>query len=401
MHTHTRQQQKYAKKIAKQNQKKSLQEFLNEGDNEKASIETEQANTEEKATPEDDSNIELSEQRVISDLPTASENDADGSMKPEGSQLSRDEPNMSEEADPNGQEPSPVDEPDKDLELKSAVENLSEELASTSLSEENIQPTLSSEMQTDTATHDCEQDSNQSTTDVNPTVTQPSAETDVDQSQPKSNLDGSTDDNLSQSSAVKHKPSKIELLQAEPDSLEGSFKKFCTPELLTGNNQFACAVCTKENCQAEEDCLIDIAKNPGEEDQEDTVVKDQQENSEQSPIVDSNDAELKEESEVPSEELDEVTDSSHPSVSNADSEQGQCPPDGSEQISNQEPPSEEDEGDGEGDEQREEDGSESSEKGGEGDVIAGGAERQDGMEISKDSDGNENMHTRVLCTMKK
>ena len=34
-------------------------------------------------------------------------------------------------------------------------------------------------------------------------------------------------------------------LTFEPDSLEASLKKFCTPELLTGANRFACVVCTK------------------------------------------------------------------------------------------------------------------------------------------------------------
>ncbi len=34
-------------------------------------------------------------------------------------------------------------------------------------------------------------------------------------------------------------------LKVQPDSLEASLKKFCTPELLTDANKFACVVCTK------------------------------------------------------------------------------------------------------------------------------------------------------------
>lgn len=37
----------------------------------------------------------------------------------------------------------------------------------------------------------------------------------------------------------------FESLKVQPDSLEASLKKFCTPELLSGANKFACVVCTK------------------------------------------------------------------------------------------------------------------------------------------------------------
>ncbi len=37
----------------------------------------------------------------------------------------------------------------------------------------------------------------------------------------------------------------FESLKVQPDSLEASLKKFCTPELLTDANKFACVVCTK------------------------------------------------------------------------------------------------------------------------------------------------------------
>ena len=36
-------------------------------------------------------------------------------------------------------------------------------------------------------------------------------------------------------------------LYVQNDSVEGSLKRFCTPELLTGSNKFACDVCTKGN----------------------------------------------------------------------------------------------------------------------------------------------------------
>ena len=39
----------------------------------------------------------------------------------------------------------------------------------------------------------------------------------------------------------------LEELKVPTDSLEGSLKRFCTPELLTGSNKFACAVCTEES----------------------------------------------------------------------------------------------------------------------------------------------------------
>ncbi len=38
---------------------------------------------------------------------------------------------------------------------------------------------------------------------------------------------------------------RFQSLNVDPDSLEASLKKFCTPELLTGANKFACVVCTK------------------------------------------------------------------------------------------------------------------------------------------------------------
>ncbi len=38
---------------------------------------------------------------------------------------------------------------------------------------------------------------------------------------------------------------RFQSLNVYPDSLEASLKKFCTPELLTGANKFACVVCTK------------------------------------------------------------------------------------------------------------------------------------------------------------
>ena len=41
----------------------------------------------------------------------------------------------------------------------------------------------------------------------------------------------------------------LKTLQVQDDSLEGSLKRFCTPELLTGSNKFACAVCTKDRAE--------------------------------------------------------------------------------------------------------------------------------------------------------
>ena len=43
----------------------------------------------------------------------------------------------------------------------------------------------------------------------------------------------------------------LERLKVQVDSVEGSLKRFCTPELLTGSNKFACAVCTKEKAGKE------------------------------------------------------------------------------------------------------------------------------------------------------
>lgn len=43
----------------------------------------------------------------------------------------------------------------------------------------------------------------------------------------------------------------LERLKVQVDSVEGSLKRFCTPELLTGSNKFACAVCTKEKARKE------------------------------------------------------------------------------------------------------------------------------------------------------
>lgn len=43
----------------------------------------------------------------------------------------------------------------------------------------------------------------------------------------------------------------LERLKVQLDSVEGSLKRFCTPELLTGSNKFACAVCTKEKARKE------------------------------------------------------------------------------------------------------------------------------------------------------
>ena len=43
----------------------------------------------------------------------------------------------------------------------------------------------------------------------------------------------------------------LERLKVQTDSVEGSLKRFCTPELLTGSNKFACAVCTKEKAGRE------------------------------------------------------------------------------------------------------------------------------------------------------
>ena len=43
----------------------------------------------------------------------------------------------------------------------------------------------------------------------------------------------------------------LERLKVQTDSVEGSLKRFCTPELLTGSNKFACAVCTKEKAGKE------------------------------------------------------------------------------------------------------------------------------------------------------
>ena len=41
----------------------------------------------------------------------------------------------------------------------------------------------------------------------------------------------------------------LERLKVQIDSIEGSLKRFFTPELLTGSNKFACSVCTKEKAE--------------------------------------------------------------------------------------------------------------------------------------------------------
>ncbi len=46
---------------------------------------------------------------------------------------------------------------------------------------------------------------------------------------------------------------RFQSLNVDPDSLEASLKKFCTPELLTGANKFACVVCTKLKYESQSD----------------------------------------------------------------------------------------------------------------------------------------------------
>ena len=64
----------------------------------------------------------------------------------------------------------------------------------------------------------------------------------------------------------------LERLKVQVDSVEGSLKRFCTPEVLTGSNKFACAVCTKEKAgketaleQKEEDRRRDGQKGDNED----------------------------------------------------------------------------------------------------------------------------------------
>lgn len=56
----------------------------------------------------------------------------------------------------------------------------------------------------------------------------------------------------------------LERLKVQVDSVEGSLKRFCTPELLTGSNKFACAVCTKEKAGKKTDLEQEEEKRQNE-----------------------------------------------------------------------------------------------------------------------------------------
>ena len=140
--------------------------------------------------------------------------------------------------------------PDGENDSAIAVENLVGELATVSLIEDDnsCKEAITSESQADTTTSEHDGlHQNEGTNDVNsPPTSQLFPKTADTCISSNSNPGCERSESLLRGDSVKNKPSSIESLKVEADSLEGSFKKFCTPELLTGSNKFACAVCTKE-----------------------------------------------------------------------------------------------------------------------------------------------------------
>lgn len=76
---------------------------------------------------------------------------------------------------------------------------------------------------------------------INLTENEPSGTVEENQGREEVDHGGEEDQSVSANEQAAPKEQQV-----PSDSLEGSLKRFCTPELLTGSNKFACSVCTRE-----------------------------------------------------------------------------------------------------------------------------------------------------------